>query len=194
MGAGIFCEALTFAALGFGTPDSGARSFRLRLRQADPRSLAQDPRASNQEKGFTAVLVVHEQGRVVGYYGLAPTAVVPSALPRAIRTGQPPDPMPCLLLGQLATDIRWAGRGIGTGLLKHALERCVNAAALVGGRALMVNAVDGEAADFWRRRGFIPSKDDPLTLFRSIASIAASIAEARRSDQEPLASREGRAS
>lgn len=70
---------------------------------------------SNQEKGFTAVLVVHEASRVVGYYGLAPTAVVPGSLPRSIRTGQPPDPVPCLLLGQLATDIAWAGRGIGTG-------------------------------------------------------------------------------
>lgn len=135
---------------------------------------------SNQEKGFTAVLVVHEAGRVVGYYGLAPTAVVPSVLPRAIRTGQPPDPVPCLLLGQLATDLAWSGHGIGTGLLKHALERCVTAAALVGGRALMVNAVDAEAAGFWQRRGFTPSKDDPLMLFRSIAAIAASIEAARK--------------
>ncbi|WP_341486935.1 GNAT family N-acetyltransferase [Pararhizobium sp. A13] len=134
---------------------------------------------SNQQRGFTAVLVVHEAGRVVGYYGLAPTAVVPSILPRSIRTGQPPDPVPCLLLGQLATDTEWAGCGIGTGLVKHALQRCVQAAALIGGRALMVNAVDEEAAEFWRRRGFMPSKDDPLILFRSIADIAASLADFR---------------
>ncbi|MGE0502516.1 MAG: GNAT family N-acetyltransferase [Rhizobiaceae bacterium] len=134
---------------------------------------------SNQERGFTAVMVVHDAGRVVGYYGLAPTAVVPSALPRSIRTGQPPDPVPCLLLGQLATDTAWAGRGIGTGLLKHALQRCVQAATLVGGRALMVNAVDAEAAQFWLRRGFLPSKDDPLVLFRPISAIAASLANVR---------------
>ena len=130
---------------------------------------------SNQDKGFTAVLVVHEEGRVVGYFGLAPTAVVPNGLPRSIRTGQPPDPVPCLLLGQLATDIGWARRGIGTGLVKHALERCVTAAALVGGRALMVNAIDAQAAEFWQRRGFLASRDDPLILFRSIAAIAASL-------------------
>lgn len=130
---------------------------------------------SNQEKGFTAVLVVHEANRVVGYYGLAPTAVVPNVLPRSVRTGQPPDPVPCLLLGQPATDTAWAGRGVGTGLVKHALERCVSAAKLVGGRALMVNAVDDEAAAFWLRRGFLPSKDDPLVLFRPISAIAASI-------------------
>ena len=42
----------------------------------------------------------------------------------------------------------------------------------------MVNAVDEEAAAFWRRRGFIASKDDPFILFRSIADIAASLVEA----------------
>ena len=133
---------------------------------------------SNQEKGFTAVIVVHEASRVVGYYGLAPTAILPATLPRLIRTGQPPNPVPCLLLGQLATDENWIGKGIGTGLLKHALQRCVAAADLVGGRALIVNAVDAEAADFWTRRGFVPSKDDPLVLFRSIADIATSIRSA----------------
>ncbi|GAB3450087.1 GNAT family N-acetyltransferase [Insolitispirillum peregrinum] len=132
---------------------------------------------SNQLKGFTAVIVVHDVGRVVGYYGLAPTAVVPAVLPRSIRTGQPPDPVPCLLLGQLATDTAWAGKGIGTGLVKHALQRCVLAARLIGGRALMVNAVDDEAAQFWRRRGFMPAKDDPLILFRSIADIAVTVAD-----------------
>lgn len=129
---------------------------------------------SNQTRGFTAVVVVHDHGRVIGYYGLAPTAVVPTGLPRAIRTGQPPDPVPCLLLGQLATDERWTGQGIGTGLLKHALERCLSAASLIGGRALVVKAIDDEAALFWRKRGFAPSKDDPMTMFRSIADIAAS--------------------
>src|SRR5690606_9641166 len=130
---------------------------------------------ANQEKGFTAVVVVHEADRVVGYYGMAPTGVVPAVLPRPIRTGQPPDPVPCLLLGQLATDAGWHGRGIGTGLLKHALERCVQASALIGGRALVVSAVDAEAAVFWRRRGFVPSRDDPFVLFRPIADIAASL-------------------
>ncbi len=130
---------------------------------------------SNQEKGFTAVLVVHEANLVMGFYGLAPTAIMPSMLPRSIRTGQPPDPVPCLLLGQLATDQACIGKGVGTGLLKHALQRCVAAAGLIGGRALIVNGVDAEAAAFWGRRGFIASKDDPLILFRSIADIAASL-------------------
>lgn len=133
---------------------------------------------SNQEKGFTVVMVVHEAGRVVGYYGLAPTAVIPSTVPRGIKGGQAPNPIPCLLLGQLATDTAWAGQGIGTGLLRHALVRSVAGARLIGGRALVVGALDADAAAFWKRRGFLPSRDDPLTLFRSIADIAASLAAA----------------
>lgn len=138
---------------------------------------------SNQEKGYTVVMVVHEANRVVGYYGLAPTAVVSAAVPRAIRGGQPPNPIPCLLLGQLATDRAWAGRGIASGLLRHALTRSVEGAKLIGGRALVVNALDDEAAAFWQRRGFRPSKDDPLLLFRSIADIAASLAAAGLSER-----------
>jgi len=133
---------------------------------------------SNQQKGFTAAIVVHEAGRVAGFYGLAPTAIIAAALPRPIRTGQPPDPVPCLLFGPLATDSAYAGQGIGTGLLKHALQRCIAAAALIGGRALAVRAIDEEAAAFWRRRGFITSRDDPFLLLRTMADIAASITSA----------------
>lgn len=133
---------------------------------------------SNQKKGFTSVIVVHEGGRVVGYYGIAPTAVLPGAMPRSVRTGQPPSPVPCLLLGQLATDRAWAGRGVGTALLAHALDRCVLGARLIGGRAVVVNALDAEAEGFWLRRGFLPSGDDPHVLFRSIPDLAASLREA----------------
>jgi predicted N-acetyltransferase YhbS len=130
---------------------------------------------SNQEKGFTAVMVVHQAGRVVGYYGIAPTAVMPVAMPRSIKTGQPPSPVPCLLLGQLAVDQGWAGRGVGGALLGHALQRCVFGARLIGGRAVVVNALDDEAAAYWARRGFLASKDNPLVLFRSIPDVAASL-------------------
>jgi len=33
---------------------------------------------SNQRNGFTVVVVIHNEGRGVGYYGLSPTAVEPT--------------------------------------------------------------------------------------------------------------------
>lgn len=130
---------------------------------------------SNQQKGFSAVIVVCDGDRVAGYYALAPTALTPSSLPRSVRTGQPPNPLPCILLGQIAVDRSWAGQGIGMGLLRDAYVRAISAARLIGGRILLVNAVDDEAQAFWRRRGFLPIKDDPNVLYRPITDIARSI-------------------
>lgn len=137
---------------------------------------------ANQRNGFAVVMVAHEANRVAGFYAPAPTAILPASMPRSLRTGQPLTPVPCLLLGQLATDREWAGRGLGTALLAHALRRTVRAPELVGGRALVVKAIDEEAADFWRRRGFRPSRDDDKLLFRSMADIAEALREAGLGD------------
>jgi GNAT superfamily N-acetyltransferase len=111
---------------------------------------------TNHQRGFSVVMVVHENHRVIGYYGLAPTAVISKELPRSMRTGQPPNPIPCLLLGQLATDKNFIGQGIGLGLLRHALERCVQGASLIGGRAVVVHAIDNEAAYFGKNKALLP--------------------------------------
>jgi GNAT superfamily N-acetyltransferase len=126
---------------------------------------------TNQQRGFTAVVVVHIDGQVVGYYGLAPTSVVPTVLPRSIRTGQPPNPVPCILLGQLAIDVSYAGQGLGTSLLRHALERSVQASRLIGGRALIVQAIDNEAVLFWKRHGFTPRSDDQMILVSGMIEV-----------------------
>ena len=140
---------------------------------------------TNQERGFTVVIVVHEDARVVGYYGLAPTGVEPQAVPRKIRTGQPPDPLPCLVLGQLAVDRAYQGRGIGDALVGHALERSTLGAELTGGRGLLVNAIDADAVRFWRSWGFVPSPSDPFQLFRSVPDIRASLQAAGRLRRSP---------
>jgi GNAT superfamily N-acetyltransferase len=126
---------------------------------------------SNQLRGFTRVLVIHQARQVVGYYGLAPTAVPPMTLNRALRTGRPPDPVPCILLGQLATDLKHRGQGIGTRLVRDALWRCLSAADTIGGRAVIVRAVDEEAVAFWKSWDFVPARSEGSTLFRGIDDI-----------------------
>jgi GNAT superfamily N-acetyltransferase len=127
----------------------------------------------NDEKSFTRVLVVCEGSVVVGFYGLAPTGVPAPTVPRSIRTGQAPDPVPCILFGQLAVNVAHKGKGIGSALLRDALQRCVDGAAIIGGRAVVVRAIDQEAERYWQSNGFIRATDDPSILFRSVADIAA---------------------
>jgi GNAT superfamily N-acetyltransferase len=131
---------------------------------------------SNQAKGFTRVLVIKHEVRVVAYYGVAPTAVPAPVLPRSVKTGQPPDPVPCLLLAQFAIDLAYQGRGIGSALLADAISRCIRGAELMGGRAVIVRAVDDEAAAYWVSNGFRALGDDPMTLVQTIPSLAGAFA------------------
>jgi GNAT superfamily N-acetyltransferase len=75
-----------------------------------------------------------------------------------------PDPLPVIVLGRLAVHTNWAGRGIGTGLLKDAVLRAIQASALIGVRALLCHAIDEEAMSFYLKHGFVSSPLDPLTL------------------------------
>lgn len=126
---------------------------------------------ANQRQDFTRVMVIHEDGKIVGYYGLAPSAIDPSAAPRRVRTGRPPDPIPCLLIGQLAVDRRHQVRGIGSMLVADAFRRCIMGADIIGGRAIVVRAVDPEAELYWQSWGFVAARDNPSILMRSIADI-----------------------
>lgn len=126
---------------------------------------------TNQARDFTRVLVVHDESAVVGYYGLTPSVIQPNSAPRAIRTGRPPNPIPCLLIGQLAVDQHYAGQGIGSGLVKDALRRCAAGAEIVGGRAVVVRAIDAEAERYWQGWGFIASRDNSSILMRSIQDV-----------------------
>ena len=75
-----------------------------------------------------------------------------------------PDPLPVIVLGRLAVHSDWSGRGIGSGLLKDAVIRSMQAAELIGVRALLCHAIDDEAKAFYFRHGFVESPTDSLTV------------------------------
>lgn len=83
-----------------------------------------------------------------------------------------PSPVPVFVLGRLAVHEEWTGQGIGAGLLKDALLRCVQAADIVGGRALLCHAIDEEAKAFYLKHGFQLSPMEPLTLMLGIQGLS----------------------
>lgn len=132
---------------------------------------------SNQRRGFTRVLVVTVDVQIVGFYGLAPTSVDAALFPRRIRSGQPPKLIPAILLGQLAVDTRFSGKGVGSALLRSAFERAVQAAQLIGGPAVIVDAIDEDAKAYWTSNGFESLMGSPSKLFRSVADIEHQLAK-----------------
>lgn len=61
-----------------------------------------------------------------------------------------PDPIPVVLLARLALDRSERGRHLGGHLLVDALSRCVRGGHEFGARAVVVDAIDDDAARFYR--------------------------------------------
>ncbi len=63
------------------------------------------------------------------------------------------------LLGRLATDIKFQGKGIGKILLIDALTRCYEISKSIGSFAVIVDPLDNDAENFYSRYGFIKLPD-----------------------------------
>jgi GNAT superfamily N-acetyltransferase len=125
----------------------------------------------NERAGASRTYVVCEGEQVAGYYSLATGAVTHAAAPGPVRRNMP-EPIPVMLLGRLAVDRSWQGRGVGRGLIKDAVLRTLRAARIAGIRALLVHAIDAEAVEFYRRHGFVPSPMDASVLMLSLKGVA----------------------
>jgi len=121
---------------------------------------------ANEETGASRTYVVCAGGRVVGYYALA-TGGVALAAGRVRRNM--PDPVPVMVIGRLAVDHAFQGKGLGVGLLRDAILRTVQAAELGGIRAILVHAISEEAKRFYVRHGFAETPVEPMTLMITVA-------------------------
>jgi GNAT superfamily N-acetyltransferase len=121
----------------------------------------------NEAEGASRIFVVCAGRRVIGYYSLAAGSVSHIAATGRARRNMP-DPVPAVLLGRLAIDHAWQGKGLGADLLRDAVLRVLAAADTIGIRALLVHAISEDAKRFYERHGFRPSPIDPMTLMITI--------------------------
>ncbi len=128
----------------------------------------------NQASGDTRTYVVHRESKVVGYYSLAPGSISrKEATLRASKSA--PDPIPVVLLARLAVDKHEQGQGLGPALLKDALLRAYSGGEIIGGRAVLVHAIDEAAAAFYRRYGFESCPGLELHLMLLMKDLRASL-------------------
>ena len=69
-----------------------------------------------------------------------------------------------MLLARLAVDKNWQKKGVGRALLRDAVLRTVQAADIVGIRALAVHAKDDQARRYYEQFDFTASPADSLHL------------------------------
>lgn len=119
----------------------------------------------NQQAGAAQTYVGVVGESLVGYYSLAVGHVTLEDAPERLKKGLVKHPIPIMLLARLAVDRRWHGQGVGSALLRDAMQRTLQAADIAGIRAFAVHAKDDDARRFYEHFDFIPSPTDPLHLF-----------------------------
>ncbi len=134
----------------------------------------------SQRADATRVYVTCPEGtnRVVGYYAIKPGQLRVEEATVRVGKGLGNYPIGVAVLARLAVDASVQGRGLGAALLKHALLRINGAIEILGGRAVVVHALDDEAVGFYARYGFEPSPIDDMTMMLLIKDMRASLAQA----------------
>ncbi|MGH2486508.1 MAG: GNAT family N-acetyltransferase [Ktedonobacterales bacterium] len=112
--------------------------------------------------------------QIIGYYTLSNTTVLLDELPETIqKTARPYSHVPAILIGRLAVDGVFQGRGIGDVLLGDALLRIVRLSREVGSKLVIVDALNEGVIGFYARREFQRLQDQPLRLFLPVIKISA---------------------
>ena len=130
----------------------------------------------NQQSGAsrTSVIADRVSGRIAGYVSLSMSEIRRTWLPKADRRNQP-DPIPALLLGQLAIDLDYQGQGHAASLMAFVLNTTIRVAEDLGCFALITHPLDDDVRAFYRQFGFVELPHDPHR------SMAAKVSDLRTS-------------
>ena len=114
------------------------------------------------------------QGSIAAYYTFAAASLPLTDLPEEDKKRLPRyGLLPAGLIGRLAVDKNYLGRGLGGALIMDATRRAAGADPAIF--ALVVDAKDENAAGFYEHLGFKRFASRPLSLFLPIATALAAL-------------------
>jgi predicted N-acetyltransferase YhbS len=127
-------------------------------------------------QGTRTYVLLADDGRVVGYFAVAPHTIDGDAL--SGRTGRgAPRHIPAILLAKLALADDLHGERLGSELLIVALDTTVEAARRAGGKLVVVDAIDDTAADFYLHHEFETVPGNPHRLVRKLSAVARALGQ-----------------
>lgn len=123
----------------------------------------------SQNGMHTKTMVIVEDNVVIGYYSYNVISVEhEDSTPDRVKKGLSRHPIPVFLIARLAIDKNHQGKGIGGRLLLHALKGAAAIASSAEGvpiRAVIVDAIDDEAREFYAGFNFIEFPVDSLRMW-----------------------------
>lgn len=110
---------------------------------------------------------------IIGYYTLSSFAINAEAISNTIKVSAPRNysKIPATLLGRLAIDLKFQGKGLGEFILMNALERAYDASLNIASLAVIVDPIDKAAEKFYAQYGFVKCKDSQQMML-SMKTIA----------------------
>jgi len=116
----------------------------------------------NHQSGVSRISVLCDAatGVIAGYVSLSAAQIERAHLAKAQQRNQP-DPVPALLLGQLAVDKRYQGQGIARSLMFFALSTTLRLSKEIGCFCVLTHPLDDSIRDFYRHFGFENLPFDP---------------------------------
>lgn len=137
--------------------------------------LQQSALLSDSKRQSRTYVWCEDSKTVAGYFSLAPHVIERAELSPKFARGNLNE-IPSILLARLALDHRYQGRGLGAELLTDALSRAVTASNIVGGRYVVVDAIDDRAGRFYEHFGFALLDEGTLRRYlRKVSDIEASL-------------------
>ena len=130
--------------------------------------------SQDRKRSLTAcfVLAGDEGEEVMGYHTLSAYGIGLTEIAAGERKRLPSYPqIPATLLGRLAVDKRLRGQGWGARLLADALKRAWKNREAIGSWAVVVEAIDHSAVEFYRHFGFEPVEGKAERLFLPMKEI-----------------------
>jgi GNAT superfamily N-acetyltransferase len=106
--------------------------------------------------------------RILGYYTLSAAQLLLTDLQETDRRGLPRYPVPAVRMGRLAVASSEQGRRHGEWLLGSAVQTALDVRERLGVRVLLVDALNENAARFYRAYGFRESTSGASSLYLPI--------------------------
>jgi GNAT superfamily N-acetyltransferase len=133
-----------------------------------------DHARASQKADLARAYLVLDGNSVAAYVSLTTGSIRRDAAPKRYARGMPRYPIPTILIARLAVDRRRQRQGLGSRLLAEALLLAVAASDTAAARLVVVDAIDDQAAAFYRRWGFVDVPENPNLPFRKISDIRSS--------------------
>jgi GNAT superfamily N-acetyltransferase len=110
--------------------------------------------------------------QVIGYYSICMGQILSTEVLGSMRRNMPRQ-IPAVILGRLAIDLKWQGKGLGGALLQDAVQRSVCAAQEISARLLIVHALSAQAESFYAHYGFARLPTETPTYALDLVKIQA---------------------